>query len=264
MKIAQYLKRAEKLVADNSPVILTSIGVVGTVGTAILTGKAAFKARQIIEIEQTNIDMEQDRLHPHEPYDQMGFKEKALLTWKFYIPAVAVGTTTVTAIVFANRIGTRRAAAIASAYALSEKAFEEYRSKVVEKIGETKEAKVREEIAQDRVNANPLGDREVVIVGDGNVLCYDPYSSRYFQSSLQDIKRVENEVNYKIINESYASLADFYSRLGLKPTQDSHEVGWTTDHPLEILYSAVLSDDERPCISIEFRVRPTRDFWRFH
>ena len=40
MPAADILARVQKLAIDNSPQILTAIGVVGTVSTAVLAGKA--------------------------------------------------------------------------------------------------------------------------------------------------------------------------------------------------------------------------------
>ena len=134
LDLPTFLRRAEKVVADNSPLIMTVIGVTGTMAAAYLAGKASFKAAQLLAEED-----------PH-----METKEKALLVWKLYVPAAGTVAITVAAIIFSHHVSARRAAALASAYALSEKAFEEYREKVVTKIGEKKELAVRDEIAQDR------------------------------------------------------------------------------------------------------------------
>ena len=58
--------------------------------------------------------------------------------------------------------------------------------------------KIRDEIAQDRVNANPPNSREVLIAGTGEVLFFDMLTGRYFQSTMEDIKRAENKVNYRV------------------------------------------------------------------
>jgi hypothetical protein len=250
---ANFFKQFEKFVQDNSPSILTAIGVVGTISTAYLTGKASFKAAEVIAKENA-------RFAPQgEPY--LSLREKFEQTWTLYIPAVGTGAMTIACIVCANRIGNRRAAAMAAAYSLSEKAFTEYKEKVVEKIGENKERAVRDELAQDRVNRAPK--TEVIISGGGEVLCYDEYSGRYFESSMEEIKKAQNDTNYRIINDGFASLGDFYERLGLPSTKYSEEVGWNTDHPLEITFSTTMSDDQKPCLAMDYRTVPTRGYNRF-
>ncbi len=48
MTFHEFAKRTEKLVADNSPAILTAWGVTGTLTTAYLTGKASFRAADLL------------------------------------------------------------------------------------------------------------------------------------------------------------------------------------------------------------------------
>lgn len=253
----QLLRRFEKLVADNSPAILTAVGVTGTIATAILVGKATFRATELIIDEQAIQDL-QELGHP------LDSREKFELVWKLYIPPVATGTITIVSIVMANQVGTRRAAAVAAAYSLSEKAFTEYREKVLEKLGENKERAVRDELAQNRISKNPPVDREVVITGNGDVLCYEAYSGRYFQSNVEAIRKAENDINHTLLNDGYASLSDFYDKIGLPRTTASEEVGWKNDSLIELRFSTSLSGDGRPCISIDYRVEPIRNYYRFN
>src|SRR5690606_6367782 len=125
MHISRILKQSEKFVTDNSPLILTVVGVAGAISTAILSAKAGISAGRLIEAEQTRQDEYQDFHHPHEPYDQMDLREKAGLVWKFYIPPALSTCATVSSIIALNHVGTRRAAALAAAYSISDKAFTE-------------------------------------------------------------------------------------------------------------------------------------------
>jgi hypothetical protein len=252
MNLVKMLKHAEKFTIDNSPAILTAIGITGTVATAYLSGKAAIKANQILQ--------ETAELHALELNDRFRLQEQLRLTWKEFVPPVVTGLITVSAIFGANRIGSKRAAAMATAYSLSERAFMEYKDKVVEKVGAKKEQEVRDEVAQDRVDRNPVENNTVIITDGGEVLCYDQYTGRYFKSSMESLKRAENAVNYTINHRDYASLSDFYDEIGLPSTGVSDEVGWTTDQLLEIQFSTVLSEDGRPCIAIDFNHRPIRGF----
>lgn len=257
MAFSDIVNRIGKFTADNSPVILTAIGVTGTLTTAYLTGKASFKAAELITAEQKRLDLEV-KSHPLE------IKEKVELVWRLYIPAAGTGLLTVACIIGANRIGTRRAAALATAYTISEKAFGEYRAKVVEKIGENKERAVRDEVAQDRVTNNPVTNREVIITSGGDVLCLDTYSGRYFKSDMETLKKAQNDVNYRVINYSYASLTDFYELIGLPRTKISDELGWRPEKMLELDISTALSDDGRPCLHIGFASEPIRNYYRGH
>lgn len=239
------LKKVEKAVVDNSPLIMTAIGVAGTLTTAYLTGKATFKAAELLAEED-----------PH-----METKEKALLVWKLYLPAAGSAAFTITAIIFSHHVSTRRAAALASAYAITERAFEEYQEKVTERMGEKKEREIRDEINQDRLNRDPVSKREVIIV-NGNVLCYDKLTGRYFQSDHESIRKAVNDINEQIIHSHYASLGDFFDKIGLEPVGLSEELGWNLDKMLKIDYSTAMSDDNRPCLVLEYEVSPARNYFR--
>ncbi|WNM72431.1 hypothetical protein SEA_MOSSY_52 [Gordonia phage Mossy] len=256
MPITDVAKNIEKFAIANSPAILTATAVTGTITAAVLTGQASFKASRLIAETEVNRGLSTEEGLPV----LLDTKEKVELVWTLYIPAVSVGITTVAAIVMANQIGTRRTAAMAAAYSVSEKAFGEYREKVVTKLGEKKEQGVRDEIAQDRVMANPPTTQQVMMVGDGEVLCFDQFSGRYFNSSMESIRQAQNDLNFQIINENYASLNDFYDMLGMPTIEIGDEFGWSADNKVDIRFSTTFSTDQRPCIAIDYTTQPHQHY----
>lgn len=242
--LSSVFKQAQKMVFDNSPLILTAIGVTGTVTTAVLTGKASFKMARLF----------------HDHFDRdLTTREKVELSWTLYLPAVGTGVATVVCIIAANRIGTRRAAALAAAYSVSERAFSEYKDKIVDRLGPQKEQTIRDEIAQDRVDRVP--SKEIVIIGAGNVLCHDAITGRYFESNMEALRKAQNDLNAVILNHQYATLHEFYKLIGLAPTKYASEVGWNTSQMCELKFSTVMSEDGRPCISIDYAPFPIRDYY---
>lgn len=250
MNLARLAKKTERLLTDNSPAILTAIGVTGVITTAYLTGKATFKAAEVLEFE----------VSAQEPRT---IWTDTKLVWKLYIPAAASGAGTIACIICANRISTRRAAAMAAAFSLSEKAFDEYKEKVVEKMGEKKEEAVRAELAQERV------DREAAVLsplpaGSRKVWCKDAWSGRYFPSSMETIKKAQNDTNHEVLNYGYASLTDFYNRLDLEGTRDSDNLGWNSDKLMEVNFTTAISDDQEPVLVMDFAAAPIRNFFKSH
>lgn len=236
MTLIKLTKQAEKLLHDNSPAILTAIGVSGTLSTAYLVGKASFEAAEVLS---------------EDDFERVP-KKKAELVWKLYIPAAISASITIGCIIAANRVGSRRAAAAYSVLTVTEKAFAEYKDKVVETIGERKERTVQDNIVQDRVNANPTAGRDIIVAGPGNVLCYETYTGRYFYSDMESLRKAVNELNSRLNREMYANLSDFYSIVGLPYTSNSNDIGWDSDKLLELRYTTVLSDDGRPCIAFDY------------
>lgn len=255
MKIGILAKRFGKVAADNSPAILTGLGVTGTLTAVFLTGKATFKAAHILRVAEDLRGEDQE----------LDFKQKFEMTWKCYVPAAGTTVMAIACMVAANHVGVRRAAALASAYNIAQRGFDEYKDKIVEKLGEKKEQAFRDELAQDRVTANPPSQSTIVITGDGDVLCRDEWSGRYFESDMETLKKAENDTNYQMIHSDYASLSEYWGRLGLPKTAESDEVGWCSgDRKLEVEYSTSTDDKGRPCITVNFRTVPVRGYGSYY
>ena len=244
MTVRTLIQTFEKSLRDNSPVILTALGISGTVTTAYLAARASFEASDVIRITEEYEGTPSDK--------KERVKKRTQLVWKFYIPAGISGVATIVCIVGATKVSSRRTAAVAAAYSLSEKAFSEYREKVVEKFGEGKDRAVRDEIAQDRLNKNPPPSQSVLVTGPGNVLCCEMFTMRYFTSDMETLRKAQNEINAKLLRSNYVTLDDFYYIIHLAQTSYSGEIGWEPDKLMELEFSTVLTDDGRPCLSFDY------------
>jgi Family of unknown function (DUF6353) len=256
MNLAQIGHRAQRIVSNNSPAILTAIAVTGTITTAVLTGKATFKYTKLLA--------EEGYYDPDYTFER-STKEHVEKAWKLYLPSIGAGVLTIACVILSSRIATKRTAALAATLAIAEKGFDEYRAKILQKIGGTKEQAARDEIAQDRVKNNPpTSANTTIVVGGKDVLCFDKYTGRYFNSDIETLKQAQNRLNHQVLNDYYASLSDFYSFIGLPPTSFSDDVGWNSDKMMELEFSTVLSEDSRPCIAMGFAVVPIRNFSRIN
>jgi len=250
MNLEAMAKTAEKLVIDNSPLILSALGAGASVLASVQFTKATFKAAKRIQDAQFVINT-------HEKSRPMSKGEKVELVWKLYIlPAGTLGIA-VSSIVLAQRINMKRAAALAAAYSLSQDHFDEYREKILAKFGTTKEQQARDEIAQDQVNRT---ENRLVLVDSTDVLCFDQYSERYFRGSMERLKQAMNTINFRLNTRGFASLSDFYELIGLKPTVWSDEVGWNNKNQLDLHFSSTLTQEGQPCIAFEYNINPFRSY----
>jgi len=239
--VQKGLKNLGGVVSRNSPAILTGLGCAGVLGTAILTGRATLKASEILKMED----------------DQLPTVDVVKLTWKVFVPPVLMGATSIACIIGANSINSSRNAALAALYSLSETAFREYKDKVVEEIGRNKELKIRDNIAQDRVINNPVGDRTIIITGNGDTLCYDILSDRYFKSSAEKIRQQVLELNEDLRTEMWMDLNDLYYAIGLPSNKLGQQVGFDMDKGyIKIDYSSQLTPEGQPCLTIDTTVYP--------
>lgn len=248
-ELSQISKNLGGLISKNSPHILTGLGCAGVLSTAILAVKATPKAIDLLDREEGYRECK--RLNPMTNWD------KVKLTWKCYIPASVVGVTTISCIVGANTVNMRRNAALASLYAVSETAFREYKTKVVQEIGKVKETKIHDEIARDHLAQNPLQQGSVIFTGNGDVLCYDKLSGRYFTSSYETIRQKVNDLNFRLRNEMRIELNEMYYELNLPDIELGNLMEFNIEKgQIDPRYSTQMSLDGRPCLVIDFEVYP--------
>lgn len=248
-KMQHFTKNIGGMISKNSSNILTGLGCAGLISTAILTGKAVPKAIDILEYH-TRYNIDNSCEMPE------GF-EKIKLTWKVFIPAGVVGATSIACIIGANTINTKRNAALAALYSISETALREYRSKVVEEIGKNKETKIRDDIAHNKIIQNPVENKTIIITGNGDVLCYDALSDRYFTSSYETIRQKVNDLNYELMSDMWLDLNDLYYALGLPNTKLGNQMGFDLNKgKIEMEYSTQLNPHGQPCLVIDTTVYP--------
>lgn len=266
-------------ISRNSPVILTVMAATGVVSTTIFAIGATPKAMTILE----------DKLYDEYLYAKANDAkvknatfnewlcggttksayswndivskftplEIAGLVWKCYIPTTISASITIGSMLGANSIHTRRNAALASLYSLTETALKEYQGKVIETIGKNKELKIRDDISADHISSNPVSSSQVILTGKGDSLFYDTVSGRYFKTDIEKLRRVSHQINNDLVNEHFISLNNFYNELGLASITLGDDIGWTLGGgALVIQFSAHLTEDDVACIALNYDVRP--------
>ena len=234
-KLSNVIKKSKQYLGKHSPEILTGLGITGMITTTILAVKATPKALQLIEIRN------QEELRKNEDFIRLGAWETVKTAWKPYIPAASLCVASTACLIGASAVNAKRNAALATAYAISERTLVRYRDKVIETIGEKKEKEIKEKISQDEVNNKKISDTQVIITG-----------------------KAVNEINRQMTYQHYVSLNDFYYELGLDGIKTGSLLGWNLDDGLVKLdHSACLAEDGTPCHYIDFEVLPKYDYDKF-
>ena len=254
LNASKVLHDFRNYVSKRSPEILAGIGIAGMITTTILAVKATPKALDLIENKKEEYGV-----------DRLSTIDTIKTAWKPYVPAIVTGVVSTSCLIGSASASSKRTAAIATAYKLSETALTEYREKVIESVGDKKEQSIRDRVAEERVMNNPVSKTEVIVTKNGKTLCFDPISGRYFNSSIDNIKRVENELNKRMLHDitGYVSLNEFYSELGLDYIDVGDDLGWNVDKLIDIQFSSQISDTDEPCIVLDYAVRPHYDYDKF-
>lgn len=254
---AKFFKDAQLVISRHSPEILTGIGIAGMVTTTVLAVRATPKALKLIEAEKEK-----------EQIDKLTAAETVKATWKCYIPAAVTGVTSIACLIGASSVNARRNAALATAYKLSETALDEYKEKVIETIGEKKEKTVREKVDEKQLEKHPLNRSEVIITQKGSTLCFDYYSSRYFESDIEEFNKAINRINSALIRDEYVTLNELYDELGLEHTGVGDILGWNLGrlgrNMVQPCISSHIAHDKehegQPCIVMSCDPPPSHDY----
>ena len=223
-------------------------------GSIVLAVKATPKATAIIN--------ENRELHEKngEEYTNLDIVKD---TWKLYAPSAGMFTASAASLIFSHKVSARRYAMLATAYKISESSLIEYKEKVQEVIGENKSEAIEKKVAEKHAQEADKADNQVILTGGGPVLFLEPVSQRYFKSDIETVRAAVNDINFKMINEMYASLSDFYDLLNIKHTDISDYIGWQIgrDDRMNVRFTPCMADNGRePCISLEYHIPPHYDY----
>lgn len=245
--LASMKKSVSKTLKKHSPEILMGIGIAGMIATTVLAVKATPKALILIEEEKNN---------PERENEPLTIIETVKTTWICYVPSAVTGSFSILCLISANSINARRNAALSAACTLSVSTLKDYRKKVVEMIGEKKEQTINDALAKEKIQKAPVINKEVIITGQGETLCFDTISGRYFRSNIDKLKKAEIKLNRQMIDEMDASLNDFYYEIGLEGISIGEELGWNINELIDLSFSSQLATDGTPCLVIDYLVPP--------
>lgn len=260
------IKKTGKALKKASPTILSILGVVGVVTTAVLAVKATPKALERIEDAKEAKNFENG--------EDLTRMETIAACWRCYIPATATGIATVGCILGANVLNRRQQASLASAYALLNRTYQDYRKSVKNVFGEEGHKRVLQDMAVERVPENHTIYTQGAFssttldfcVPEEEHLFYDIYSDRQFASTIGKVLQAEYHLNRMFALNGNVSLNDFYNYLGLDPVPGGDDIGWWVDFDDEVYWvefnhsvSHIDDGPERPeveCLIIEFPQPP--------
>lgn len=255
------------LAQKKSPTVMVVAGAVGFVTTIVLASKATLKLDSIVDHAQTQISMATD-LHDQDrdDYNDTDFRKDMVLIYlktagkiaKIYGPALVIGTTSLACFIGSHRIMSSRNAGLMAAYAALDKGFREYRSRVLEEVGEDKEREfrygaVKKEILEE-TDTGPQ-TKTVARVAPGKPSIYarffdegnvnwvgNPSYNRVFLQSNQ------NYMNDMLRARGHVFLNDVYDALGFERTSAGSVVGWVLGKGGDDYIDFGIFDGNRPAI----------------
>lgn len=248
----EVLRNLTNFLKDNKQLIMTVTAVGGVVSTTFLAFQSGRKYQLVYDDLLSEIDPDWSN------EERVRFLVENL--WKDVAPAVVSSLATITLVVAAHKSHSNKYAALAGAYAAIDKTLANYKEAIYS--GKKAEIEGIESRYADQVISGSEDAHNVIITGDGDSLVLDSLSGRYFKSSMTRIRNAENEINAAAINDGYASQNDFYDHIGLPQIGIGETLGWTTDKRMEVIFSSNIAPTGDPCLVLDYRRPPVRDFYK--
>lgn len=249
--ITKTTKKVALKISKHSPEILIVVGVAGAITSTVLACKATLKLDEILEKSKNDLDDIHEAKETIEEYTEKDYKNDIAITYvktgvsiaKLYAPAITIGTLSVAAILGSHDILKKRNAALASAYALVDRSYKEYRKRVVEELGDDMDRHFKFNTRLEEIETSETDEKgktktkkETVEVVDNDVLEYSEYA-RFFDETCDSwTKDPEYNMtfliaqqtywNNKLQQDGYVFLNDVYNSLGMEKSKVGQVAGW--------------------------------------
>lgn len=239
----------------HAPEIFVGSGIAAAGLACFLTAKETPKAIQAKEALKRKW-AEEDKKSNTPPTFKTKLKRAGEFAWTFiksYKWAALAYLSSVTLLLSGTNISLKRTAAASTAYTVTQEAFDAYKHKVVEQIGENKEKKISDEVDKDEVSRQPVPMDLSPI--SGKRLCYDYFLKKYFYSTTEEILKAETAIVERLMIETFVSLNDYLYMVDM-PNMDElgEKYGWMADKKPEIHFSSQLAPNGEPALVVHYDI----------
>lgn len=250
------IPRAVKQVANTaltktqkfSPEILTVVGIAGFIGAGVLAARATLKLEETLDrISEDRRELALDARLENREVDKKAlakaYAKGVLELTKLYGPPVGMAVGATTSILVGHGIMKRRNVALVAAYGVLEKAFGEYRARVIQEFGEDKDREVKSGLHIKETTKDGKTKKTIVKTDD---LHFGEYEFMFAENtSIQWSKEADYNMfflsgqqtywNDRLYARGHVFLNEVLDALGLAHTPAGAVVGWirnseTGDH----------------------------------
>lgn len=245
--MSQSIGRSMLNLQKNSPDSMFALGIVSVLGGTVLACRATLKAQPVVESVKESVEAIQglhgDRSeHPSYSDKEYGkdlayvYMMGAYDIFRLYGPAIILTGVGVASLTGSHRTLKERNASLTAAYAVISEAFEAYRSRVRDEVGEEKELDLY--VGRTAISIeNEDGEKEDAYVISETGL--SPYARFFDEASSSFQKQPEmnklfiqcqqNYANDLLYSRGHVFLNDVYDMLGLERSTAGAVVGWVLD-----------------------------------
>ncbi len=228
-----------------SPHIFFAAGIVGFVGTTVLACRATLKLGDVMdEFEKDLTEVKglgQDAKEGNTNYVESEYHRDLAYVYgkgtyaivKLYAPAISVGIVSIGALTGSHVALQRRNTALTATLVAVTEAYEAYRRRVIDELGETKELDLYYDLHEEKV-VDEDGKKQTLTLANPNK--YSVYSrffdeySKYWEKDAEFnrlyVQSQQTYANNMLHSRGHVFLNDVYDSLGIERSQAGSVVGW--------------------------------------
>lgn len=246
-------KTSEKLI-QKSPELCLAAGIGAGIGATVMACRATLKVNAVLDVHKKNLaninqvmaDKEADPNVWPEYSEEDAQRDKYISTVqcvrdivKLYLPAIGLGVVSVVLLVGGHKIMKNRLMALNMAYTALTTAYDSYRQRVREEVGEDKERDIYSGKKTVELTETNSKGKEVKKKGQVQTLPMDPYARLFDECNPWWEKDAERNKFFLSMQQSKANdylnrhghifLNDVYRMLGFPPTKEGQLIGWLKD-----------------------------------
>ena len=277
VKVSRFFGMTKLKVQKHSPEILLVSGLTGFVGTVILACKATTKLPEVVASHEdmmddihemddyigttmpTTLDDDESTGHAISVKDVQKEKTRAYLTIaKDYIclygPSVSLGLASMGCVVGSYSVEKKRYTGALAAYNGAMTAFEVYRQRVREELGDEADQRFRYGWKKEKLEGEVVDEKgkkkktkeDILTLDGGEPSQYARVFEHYIRDgvpnpnwysdpffNMQFLKAMENRFNTLLNTRGYVFLNEVYDELGFPMTSEGALVGWVQNPPSE-------------------------------
>lgn len=239
--LASKAARQTLIARKHSPTALFAVGVVGVVGAAVLASRATLKLDEVLS--EANHDLEKVRTAEVEGYSEEDRRQDQVKIYlrtafklsKLYAPAIGLGVVSIAALTGSHVVLSRRNIALTAAYAAVDKAFREYRERVVGALGADRDAEFRwgledREIVEETEEGPVVKTvKDLARKGSMYARIFDETNPNWNSHQMYNqmfLSSVQQYMNDKLRANGHLLLNEVYDALGMDRSSAGCVVGW--------------------------------------
>jgi len=276
ISVSRSIGSSELFLRRNAPTIMFAGGVMGVVASTVMACRATLKLSDELPKMKHNLEQAREDLEDGEENTARSltlvYVDNAVKVAKLYAPTVAVGSLAIGALTGSHVTLNRRNAGLTAAYAAVSKAYDEYRARVRDELGDEKERDIYQGAVVEKVVGEDGKKTKVTTIDPSGT---SPYSRLYDESSynfqkdaqynLCFIKAQQDYANDLLHRRGFVFLNEVLKELGLDMGNVGAQVGWVVDgdgdgyidYGLDRYLTDPTIDPKEPRIWLDFNVDGT-------